>query len=265
MLPFTLLVNSTDGYADCWEPFFKLMAIYWPQYQAEIVLNAERKTYAQPGLHITCTQNAAAFGGKHPTWTEALQCALAQVPTDLVLYVQEDYFLKAPVQHEALVSLAEAMQRHQITYLGLTPGGNQGPFVPSGFDERLWKVSQQDKYRISLQACMFSKSRFAKYLRRHENPWHFEYYGNIRARRKQDSFYTLNREIFGQDNQVFPYDMTGIVSRQWKRDVVEDLFARHNIAVDFTKRGWFGEDPPVERFQAPWSIDKVVGLIKSLV
>lgn len=266
-LPFTLLVNSTDGYADCWEPFFRLMAVYWPQYQDEALLNAETRSIEVPGVSIRPTFNAKAFGGRHPTWTEAILYALDQAETDIILYVQEDYFLKAPVQHDLLCELARIMEDRQITYLGLMDEGAQGPFTPSGFDERLWKIGQGDKYRISLQACMFSKSRMRKYFRRHENPWHFEYYGNIRARRTRDEFYTLNRDLFSAArNPVFPYDLTGIVSRQWKRDVVEDLFARHDIQVDFAQRGFLGEAPPVKRYdRGGLSLKKIISSIKSLI
>ena len=265
-LPFTLLVNSTDGYADCWEPFFRLMAIYWPQYQDEAILNTETKTIEVPGLHIRSTQNAQAVGGGHPTWTEAILYALDQIETDIVFYVQEDYFLKDFVRHDVICDLAMLMEERQITYLGVMDEGANGPFTPSGFDERLWKIGQDDKYRISLQACMFSKSQLRKYFRRHENPWHFEYYGNIRARRKRDEFYTLNREMFSGPNLIFPYDLTGIVSRQWKRDVVQELFAKHQIEVDYAVRGFLGEAPPVKRYnKGGLSVQKIVSTIKSLL
>jgi hypothetical protein len=266
-LPFTLLVNSTDGYSDCWEPFFKLLAIYWPQYKDEVLLNAETKSIQVPGVRIKATHSAQAVNGAHPTWTESILYALDQAETDIILYVQEDYFLKDYVQHDFIVELARMMEEKKLTYIGLMDEGAHGPFTPSGFDDRLWTIGQQDKYRISLQACLFSKSRMRKYFRRHENPWHFEYYGNIRARRKKDTFYTLNRDLYSaRHNSVFPYDLTGIVSRQWKRDVVERLFARHDIEIDYSIRGFYGEGPQVDRFiTKKFGLSKLVSVIKSLV
>jgi hypothetical protein len=189
------------------------------------------------------------------------------VETDIVLYVQEDYFLRGAVDHAFLCEMAEQMIEEKITYLGLMDQGNAGPFEDCAFDPRLWKINQYDPYRISLQACMISKSRFCKYFRKHENPWHFEHYGNIRAHRRRDSFYTLNRNLYSSKRkEVFPYDLTGIVSRQWKRDVVEKLFAKHHIEVDFSIRGFVGETPPVSRYaRSGFTIKKIISTIKSLI
>jgi hypothetical protein len=268
-LPFTLLVNSTDGYSDCWNPFFTLMAAYWPEYTDEVLLNAETKTFEHPGIRIKTTHStdAATKKGGFPTWTQSILHALNQADSDIILYVQEDYFLKDCVNHNLLIELAHLMEAKSITYLGLTDEGQKGPFTPSGFDERLWKIDQKEQYRISLQACMFSKSRIRRYFRKHENPWHFEYYGNVRARRVKDSFYTLNRDIFSAaNNPVFPYDLTGIINRQWVRKIVEDLFTKHGISVEFSKRGWHAEDPPIPRFKPESSfIKKAINTLKSLI
>jgi len=265
--PFTLLVNSTDNYSDCWEPFFTLLAAYWPSFTGPIILNSETKAFTHKGLNIRTSLSAQATPGRHPTWTESLLFALDQAETDIVLYVQEDYFLKGPVDGNFLADIARLMEEKSVTYIGLMDEGNAGPFTASGLDERLCTVSQEDKYRISLQACLFSKSRFKKYFRKHENPWHFEYYGNVRARRKKDAFYTLDRAVFARGKrEVFPYDLTGIISRQWKREIVEDLFARHGILVDFSIRGFIGETPPQRRYKRNGpTLQKLISTIKSLI
>ena len=46
---FTVLVNSSDGFEDCWDPFFKLFDKYWPNCNAPIILNTEKKTYKSTG------------------------------------------------------------------------------------------------------------------------------------------------------------------------------------------------------------------------
>lgn len=30
---YSILVNTCDKFEDCWNPFFKLLSIYWPDYQ----------------------------------------------------------------------------------------------------------------------------------------------------------------------------------------------------------------------------------------
>jgi hypothetical protein len=267
MLPFTLLVNSTDSYSDCWDPFFTLMKAYWSDYQGPVYLNTETREYTFPSIDIrpTHAQAGAAIPGERPTWSECLTHSLLQIPTDIVLYCQEDYFLKANVDTAALVSLTQLMEARKLTYLSIVDFGNRGPFTPASFDERLCQVSQKDAYRISLQACLISKSRFMRYIRRHENPWQFEYYGNMRARRIKDEFYTINRTMYPlATNPIFPYDPTGVVSKKWKQDVVEELFARHNIDVDYAKRGWYvrGENPAPPR---KITLNKIISTLKSII
>ena len=266
MQPFTLLVNSTDSYSDCWLPFFKLMAAYWPEYEGPIYLNTETKDFSYPGLNIISSHSANASPGRRPTWTECIQHTLDLIPTDLVLYVQEDYFFKAPVDHAALLSLAQVFEREKMTYMSIVDFGQRGPYHPTTIDERLWQIDQKDRYRISLQACFISKSRFNRYFRKHENPWQFEFYGNKRAHRTADSFYTLNRDRYKlAENPIFPYDPTGIVTKRWKQDVVEDLFARHQIAIDYSIRGWHQPDPNAPAPKKRWTLEKIVSTIKSLI
>ncbi len=176
------------------------------------------------------------------------------------MYMQEDYFLHAPVQHKVLMDIARVMQERNITFLSLVTFGNSGPFKPSGFDERLWEVGQNDLYRISLQACMFSKKALQQYFRRHEDPWMFEYYGNKRAHKRPDSFFTLNRNLYA-DDPVIPYKPTGIQLKMWRHDVVIDLFKKEGIEMDFSRRGFYRGELP----EKPLTFQRVADTLKSLL
>lgn len=259
--PFTLVVNSTDGYSDCWQPFFTLMDRYWPELDSPVILNSETLEFkGRCNKRIITSRSSETTPGRQPTWTESLQHALALAPTDLVIYLQEDYFLHAPVQHELLFDLAHVMQERQITYLSLVTFGNSGPFKPADFDDRLWEVDQNDLYRISLQACMFSKTAMQPYFRRHEDPWMFEYYGNKRAHKQPDRFYTLNRDLFHQ-NPILPYNPTGIQLKKWRHDVVIDLFRKEGIEMDFSRRGFYRGERP----EKPLTFRRVADTFRSIL
>ena len=49
---YAILVNTCDKFEDCWEPFFKLFALYWPDYKGPIYLNTEYKTFTYGNLNI---------------------------------------------------------------------------------------------------------------------------------------------------------------------------------------------------------------------
>lgn len=262
---FSILVNSTDSYEDCWEPFFKLFAAYWPACPHPIWLNTENKDFSFPGLHITALQGAKALGKPKPTWSESLLHAFDTIETDIILYLQEDYFLKGPVQQEKVQQLVDTMRWYDLTYLGLTDFGNSGPFRPS-FHPELWEVGQQDQYRISLQASLFNKHGMRPYVRKHEDPWQFEFFGTKRARRTPDTFLTVNRDLFSlQQNAIFPYEATGIVNGQWEQAIVEELFAAHRIEVDFERRGFFQPNPAKQHVRKPITVSNIVSRVKSLL
>ena len=54
---FSILVNTTDSFSDCWNPFFKLFKKYWPNYGGKIYLNTEIKDFKYEGLNIICIKN----------------------------------------------------------------------------------------------------------------------------------------------------------------------------------------------------------------
>jgi len=54
----SIFVNTSDNFEDCWDPFFKLFSIFWPNCPFPIVLNTETKDYSYPGLNIRCTKVA---------------------------------------------------------------------------------------------------------------------------------------------------------------------------------------------------------------
>jgi len=263
---FAVFVNSTDSYSDCWEPFFKLFKKLWKDYDGHIYLNTEEKEYQYEGLNIIPTKVAKFKDRNKLTWSECLLYAFDQIDTDIILYLQEDYFLKAEVNHQKMLELVDLMRKHDLTYINISDSGNKGPFSPSSLHEDLWEVSQQDKYRISTQASLWNIRKMRKYIRKHENPWQFEYYGNIRARRRKDAFYAVNRDRYNRNYQpIFPYDPTGIVMRKWVREIVVDLFDKNDITVDFTERGFYDREKDKKRFPKKPFLKKVLATIRSLI
>ena len=80
------------------------------------------------------------------------------------------------------------------------------------------------------------------YLRKHESAWHFEYYGTKRSSKKNDKFYVVNTKQFGcGKNEILPYVFTGIIKGKWN-EKVKPLFLKHNIEIDFNKRGFFNPE-----------------------
>lgn len=264
MNDFSVFVNSTDSYNDCWHPFFKLFSKNWPEYDGKIYLNTETKEFSYPGLEIVPTKVGRFKDPQSLTWSECLLYAFDIIESEILLYVQEDYFLKNRVNHAKILELADLMKKNNLAYVGLSNTGNRGPFHETVYPD-LWKVDPNDLYKISTQASLWNKNRLRKYVRKHENPWQFEYYGNIRARRKKEDFFTLNRDIYGKQHEIFPYDATGIVNKKWKKEIVCDLFKENDITIDYSERGFYSNDHKPRPKSKNLSVAKVVRIIKSLI
>jgi hypothetical protein len=245
---YTVLVNSCDSFADCWEPFFTLLGRYWPDCPAPVVLNTEYMEYQHPGVEIVATAAARSLGTeRRPTWSEVTKACLDRIETDVVLYLQDDYFLHAPVREDLIDRFTSVLLETDATSLRLFETHLSGPWRATENDD-VWQVLPSSEYLISLQAGLWRTDRLRAHLRPHETAWEFEVLGSKRVRRAGDLILCVDRDRFtAVEDRVIPYGVTGINKGKWVREHVIPLFADHGIEVDFSVRGFFGESPPPHR------------------
>jgi hypothetical protein len=229
------LVSSCDAYADCWPPFFKLLATQWSSPVPPVYLNTETRAYTFPGLDIRCPR-VGLTESRELAWSDRLRRCLDRIPYEIVLYLQEDYFIDAPVDVETIESLVTLMDQETLTHVSLMRGRRSVSPAPY---PGLSRLDQRTQYRISAQAGLWRRSGLRSYLRRHESVWEFEWYGTERARRKRDTLLCISDEYEQtHGTKVISYHATGIANGRWARPVV-DLFAAHEIKIDYAVRGFY--------------------------
>ncbi len=235
--PFTLLVNSCDGFEDCWTPFFTLLERYWAEPLPPILLNTEHKTFTRPHISVQCSQ-VQAGNDKRLSWSECLNHALAKVETPLVLYMQEDYFIESPVDLTMIATCARQMlDDPTIKHIGLTHFGAGSPILPDARPD-LSLIGPRASYRISTQAGLWRKDALRSYLLPWESGWMFELFGTIRSWKRTDLFLTLNRAT---TVPAINYQHTGIVKGQWSQ-FVPALFENEGLEMDFSPRGFYQDN-----------------------
>jgi hypothetical protein len=239
---FSILVNSFDSFEDCWEPFFRLFSIYWPDYKGKIYLNTNFKDFSFENLNIISTQTAINEPKKDPQaipWSECLIRALDKIDEAIVLYMQEDYFLKDIVKDDIINKYVHLMNDNpDIHCIHLTDQGVEAE-KPSGKYETLWTVPKKLQYRISCQAALWRKTTLKQYLRSHESAWQFEDWGSKRAALLDHNFYAVDPNWCRKDHfEILPYVFTGVIRGKWFKEVVP-LFDKHNIMIEYSIRGFF--------------------------
>jgi len=240
---YSILVNTTDSFEDCWIPFFTLFKKYWADYTDKIYLNTETKVFSFPGLNIISVQNNKLTPTENITWSQCLIKALESIEDNIVLYMQEDYFIKSNVKNKIIEEFVSMMNEKNIDCIHLTDQNTSGPFLPSTHTD-LWLINKKAPYRVSCQAALWKRSVLLQYIRAYENPWQFEKYGTKRSQILDHKFYAVNRDKYILNkNEIIPYVFTGIIRGRWFEEVIE-LFEKNLITINFEKRGFVSNAIP---------------------
>jgi hypothetical protein len=235
---FSLLINTTDSFEDCWLPFFDLFRKYWPDFKGTVYLNTEKKSFTYNELKIISIKNNIKTPDYKPTWSECLLRALYEIPDSIVLYMQEDYFLHDYVKSTIVDELVHILTTTEIDCIHLTDQATPGPFCETKY-QYLLEIERNAPYRISTQAALWKKEALKQYIRKHENAWQFEHFGTRRARIINHCIYNVNVKTFKKDiNEIIPYIFTGIIKGKWNREMIE-LADKEGLKIEFSIRSFY--------------------------
>lgn len=231
----TVFVNSSDGFTDCWPPFFNLLDHYWPEH-GPVLLNTEQRTWPEAPSYVRSSQ-VALGEPERLSWSECVIRGLRQIETPLLVYFQEDYFLESRVRHDVIeAAVAKMMADPTIGHIALTRHGSEPPFEHYS-DPAYQTIRARARYRISTQAALWRRDVLLSYLDSIENGWMFEILGTLRARRRPDTF-LVARYDDTVGGPAIDYTHTGIIKGRW-HSAMPALFAKHGIAIDFDRRGFY--------------------------
>lgn len=170
----SLLILSCDKYSDLWSACLTLHGRYWRDCPFPIRLASETlpvETRTLPGVRPILT-------GRVP-WSDGLLGALAEIDSEYVLLMLDDFFLHSQVDTDRVLSLLAEVDAASAAYLRLVPEPRpRGSVLPGG---RVAVHDAQDGYRTSLQAAFWRKSSLNQLLVLGESPWQFEHEGSRRS------------------------------------------------------------------------------------
>lgn len=242
-MKISILVNTCDAFEDCWDPFFLLFKEYWPDFNGTLYLNTEVKSYSYPGLNIIPLKVAERknVGPFELSWSQCLIDALNFIDDDIILYMQEDYFLHNFVKNDLVTKYLKYINDHgNIGCIHLTDQGTQ-PDLAFKKSQELYPANLNHRDLLSCQAAFWRKTTLLKCLKPSESGWQFEEFGSKRAKFLNLGIYAIDRSYIRKNEyEIIPYLFTGIVQGRWIKEVPA-LFEKHNIKVDFSQRGFVKE------------------------
>jgi len=170
-----ILVVSCDAYSDLWNPFFALIALFWPDCPYPIYLCSNYKTFdANKVISLPI--------GDDVSWSGNLRKALSQINENYVLLFLDDLLLTAPVNTKAVQEVSEWFIGRSGNCVRMNPSPApdyrlKGSNVPVGIGQ----VSAGTIYRASTVLTLWNKRVLCDLLEEGESAWDFEIYGSVRA------------------------------------------------------------------------------------
>lgn len=158
-----------------------LLKKYWPQMPRPLIGG-----YTKPGFSLDADWYHIGRFIDYPVekWSDGLIEFLNHVEDDIVLFMMDDYWLNAPVNHDKIMALADYLQTHNniarvdVTHDRLKANWTDLSTV-MGIDDLI--VSEPgSQYYFSYQAALWRKSMLLECLVSGETPWESELRGSYR-------------------------------------------------------------------------------------
>ncbi len=244
----TILVNSCDFYEDAWEPFFRLLNLFWKDCPYDIVLNTETKQY-----HCDFMTVKTINSGIGKSWTGRVRYALEQINTKYVLFALEDFFLLGKVNTDIFNLAVELLEKDSkiglITFLRKKM--NMKFPEKDNLDKCFRLVSNKEKNRANIFFALWRKEYFLKLIPFDEDPWTYEKEASIRS---QFAGYKILTQDYNFSSPVFHYCMDpkdgyGITQGKWLIKNKPFFESKGIFGVNYNRLGMFDETTSYEQIR----------------
>lgn len=229
-----IVVSSCDAFFDAWRPFAFFFRKFWNDcpFPAYLITNRleVRSSWIKP-IRI----------GRDKGWASNMIVALREISQPYVLYMQEDYFLTAPVQGEQLVADFKYSYEHDAAAFCFY-GRSKLEANFQWLNDRYGVVPQDSDGRARCQVTLWKRDVFASALRAGETAWNMEARGSDRVRD------ALCLSYVGSDKGPIPYLMSGISRGLWMPDALA-LCREHDFTIRPKFRPNHSPSPRLRRFR----------------
>lgn len=221
-----IVVPTTTHYSDCWGPFQALFRKFWADCPYPVYMVTDYKSDPWDlGKSIVISEDRG--------WCKNLVRGLNQIPEDLIILLQEDFFLNYPTDQAFVEQAVDIMKTENAACFRLypCPGPDQGSkYKDTGL------VSPGRSYRVSCQAAIWNKEELYEIAGDPSinSPRDFEILGTDLVNREHQNcqYYSVKRE---PNQWPLQYYCTAICRGTW--DIGAVAFVKSlGIPIDDTRR-----------------------------
>lgn len=230
----SLVILSSDGYSDCWDPLFYTLKKYFSGIEKhEIILSTNTKNYSHPELNILTLAN-----GMNTPWSKRLKISLEHAKNDIVLVMVEDFFLRSKMDESLLDHFLLLMNKSdKIDHIRLLAPQKKVKVERSEF-EYLDRMNINTDLRYTYLPGLWKRNTLLKYVMNYESPFASERFGNIRSKIYKDGFYSVSKEYIEENGQFYDCEQSGVIFKgKWAR-WVSTFFEKEEIKIDYSRRGF---------------------------
>lgn len=251
----TILVCSSDGYEDLWEPFFTLFKKNWPECNLRIILNTESKKIQVEGCNLNFVESNDF---SNLTYGSRMIHHLKSIESEYTLLLLDDFFIRDKVNEELLEDYIEIMDSDKkIAAINFDPSERGGKEYYTN-DSRLIKLPEIAPYKLNMQGCIWKTEFLLNSWDSSDNPWLWESFGNYTTFNSDYDFLHISDIRFTPINYGYNPKGMGVYRGKWVYDDVFNLFNQNNIEIDYSVRGVYDPNEKVVLFKDKKHLNKYI-------
>ena len=175
-----VILHSMDSYSKFWNPWYHLFNLHCKNHGPIIFLSEEKEPdFVNDVTHIKTGKGE---------WGERLLIALEQIESELVFYMQEDFWCIK--DFELKDNILEMFEEYKMDQLHIKENINLIKTIK--IKDNLLKFAQDSEYTQNHQFGLWRKNKLKDNVLPNENPWENEINGSIRLNKNPHNIYLLD-------------------------------------------------------------------------
>lgn len=175
-----VILHSMDSYSKFWNPWYHLFNLHCKNHGPINFLSEEKEPdFVNDVIHIKTGKGE---------WGKRLLMALEQIESELVFYMQEDFWCIK--DFELTDNILEMFEEYKMDQLHIKENINLIKTIK--IKDNLLKFAQDSEYTQNHQFGLWRKNKLKDNVLPNENPWENEINGSIRLNKNPHNIYLLD-------------------------------------------------------------------------